>query len=381
MTNPASARRRAGRPFDVGAAPADSMPGMPPAYHRDRDVTLYDGDTVQVLRRMPADSVDCVVTSPPYWRLRDYATATWTGGHPDCRHTTPQPALDSLTRSRRCSGCAAVRLDGQYGLEATPTAYIDTLRRVCTELARVLAVQGTMWLNLGDSYSTNSDGYWCAQPGQPHQPRYRPVADVPFKNLIGMPWRVALALQSDGWILRNAVVWHKPNATPTPVRDRLACRYEWLFLLVRQPRYYFDLDPIRAAYTGDRPLSRRAHRGGTKPHTARGVWPPPTPNGPHAEPVRGRNPGDVWPIPTRPHRHTHPAAFPVEVPLRAIAAGCPPHGVVLDPFSGTGTTGLAARALGRAYVGIDLNPAYHDIALSRLATQSAPPDPHHRSAA
>lgn len=323
-------------PTSAMCAPVHHAGPGPAAHHREPDLILYVGDALRILRRLGEGTADCVVTSPPYWRLRDYATGTWKGGDPACAHRAEdEHLLASVSQPRRCRRCGATSVDGQYGLEATPSAHIAALRRVFAALHRVVTSTGTVWLNLGDSYSTNSDGYWCTQPGQDRQPRFRPTADVPFKNLVGMPWRVALALQADGWILRNAIIWHKPNATPTPVRDRLACRHELLFLLARQARYHFDLDPIR----------QPPHRG-TNP---------------------GKNPGDVWSIPTRPQRHGHPAAFPIELPLRCIAAGCPPGGVVLDPFSGTGTTGLAARRLHRRYIGIDLNPAFHDIALTRLA--------------
>ncbi|WP_409463274.1 DNA-methyltransferase [Amycolatopsis sp. GA6-003] len=177
-----------------------------------------------------------------------------------------------------------------------------------------------------------------------------------------MPWRLAFALQDDGWILRSAIVWHKPHATPTPVSDRLATRHEMLFLFLTQPDYYFDLEAIRQPYTGDRALSRRAHySGGTKPNAARGTW-----TRAPADGQRGRNPGNVWTIPPDRTRGGHPAPSPVEIPRRCIAAGCPPGGHVLDPFSGSGTTGIAARELGRRFTGIDTNPAYHDLARRRL---------------
>lgn len=329
-------------------------------------VNLVTADAEAGIQNLPEDSVDCLVTSPPYWRLRDYAPDTWTGGRPGCRHR-PAGLGDRGAGRWRCRDCRARREHPQIGLEPTADDYIETLRAIFAAARRVLTPRATVWLNLGDSYSTNSDGYWCTTPGQAGQPHYRPRADVPYKSLLGMPWRLAFALQDDGWILRSAIVWHKPHATPTPISDRLATRHEMLFLFVTQPDYYFDLDAIRQPYTGDRALSRRAHYGGTKPNTARGTWPR-TP----ADGQRGRNPGNVWTIPPDRTRAGHPAPSPVEIPRRCIAAGCPPGGHVLDPFSGSGTTGVAARELGRRFTGIDTNAAYHDLALRRIT--AAGPD-------
>lgn len=300
------------------------------------DITLHTGDAATVIATLTEESVDCIVTSPPYWRLRDYGNGA---------------------RSAR-----------QVGLEPNPADYVDSLRGVFAAARRVLTPTGTLWVNLGDSYSTNSDGYHCTRSGQPGQPRYRPRSDLPHKNLLGMPWRVALALQSDGWILRSAVAWHKPNAAPTPVRDRMACRHEMLFMLVREPDYYFDLDAIRERYRGDRALSRRVHRSGNKPHTATGIWPRSA-----ADAARGRNPGNVWTVSTAAGRRGHPAPWPVEIPRRCIAAGCPPRGHVLDPFSGSGTTGLAARELGHRYTGVDINPGYTALAARRLSRPPSDP--------
>lgn len=287
-------------------------------FYRAEGLTLYTGDALTILRQLRASSVDCVVTSPPLWRPRNDITTDWSGGRTECSHLANTPT--------------------------TPAGYVTALRRVFAQVHQVLAPSGTVWINLGDRYALDS-------------------------NLLGMPWRIALALQADGWILRNAIVWHQPNAASTPLRDRLTCRYQLLFLLVRQPRYFFDLNPIRQHYTGDRPLSRRAHRRGTKPHTATGTWPPP---GATETDIRSRNPGDVWTIPTHPGTTGHPTPTPLELPTRCIAAGCPPGGTVLDPFSGTATTGLAARRLGRTYIGIDTNPDHHTTALHHLGI--TPPD-------
>ncbi len=267
---PDAAADRAAPPSPVGmdAALSYSEPG----------VRLYLGDAAAVLPTLPADSVDCVVTSPHCWRLRTYADTD-----PDLGHIGDRPS--------------AVGTDPS-GLEPTPISYIDRLRGVFAEIARVLVPTGSVWLNLADSYSTNSVGRWGTRPGPPHQSDHPPCADMPCENLLGMPWRVAFALQADGWIVRSCVVWHTPDAIPVPVTDRFATRYELLFLLVRQPKYYFDVDPIRQPYTGDRAISRRAHRGGTRPHAAsspRTPWP-----ADQAAAPRGRNPGDVWTIPARP---------------------------------------------------------------------------------
>ncbi|MCO1575915.1 site-specific DNA-methyltransferase [Crossiella sp. SN42] len=372
---------------------------LPPPHYRDNRVTLYTGDATETLARLPERSVHCVVTSPPYWGLRDYGTAAWTAGISPCPHTTPQPdeattAHPPRPANRTCSRCGSCREDRQYGQEPTPQAYINTLRAVFAQLHRVLVDTGTVWLNLGDRFSANSDGYHLTRPGHPRQPRFRTVADRPHKNLLGMPWRVAFALQDDGWILRNAIVWHKPNAMPESVRDRLSCRHEMLFLLAKQPRYYFNLDPIRQPLARPEALNegsviggrRKGCHGGvdaTARRRGRSVYGKytdftPFPQRPHGSALRptgrrhnashprGRNPGDVWSISTRPLPEAHFAAFPIDIPLRCIAASCPPGGTVLDPFSGAGTTGLAARRLDRIYLGIDLNPAYHDIALGRM---------------
>ncbi|MFJ6729437.1 DNA-methyltransferase [Streptomyces sp. NPDC091281] len=271
-------------------------------YYADDQVTLLLGDATQQLAELPDQSVSCIVTSPPYYGLRDYG----------------QP--------------------GQYGQEATPTAYAEQLRRTFHEARRVLTNDGTLWLNLGDSYG-------------------------PDKQLLGTPWRVAFALQTDGWTLRNQIIWNKPNAMPESCRDRLSGRHEHLFLLTKGTDYYFNLDGIREQYTGDRAPSRRAHTTANKANTATGTW------SVDKVDAKGRNPGDVWTIATRPNPQAHFATFPIDLPIRCITAGCRPGGTVLDPFSGSGTTGAAALRLGRRYTGIDLNPDYHALAMRQHFNQ------------
>jgi DNA modification methylase len=329
------------------------------------DWTLHVGDARDVLASMPDGYADCIVTSPPYWAKRDYGVA------------------------------------GQYGLEADSDAYIATLRSMFREAQRVLAADGTCWLNLGDSYSAGSASasglHAYLGPGLAG----RNSPGMTTKNLLGLPWRVALALQGDGWIIRNAIVWNKPNAMPESVRDRLNCRYELIFLLVRSRRYWFDLEPIRVPHAGAPARCAAATRPGAGPrrpesppcgrHPGDGIRRPgrkPGSGGNHLKyssrtreviaarrygdgrasrrHPNGRNPGDVWSIPTRPYRGPHFATYPIDLPVRCIQAGCRPGGLVLDPFCGTGTTGLAALALGRRFTGIDLNPAFAELAADRL---------------
>ncbi len=213
-------------------------------YRQAGPVELFVGDAREVLAEMPDGSVDCIVTSPPFWGLRDYGTGAWHGGDPACPH--PVTARRRINGAR-CGGCGAVWVDPQYGLEPTVAEYVARLVAVFEQARRVLTPTGTCWLNLGDGYSS-------AAGGAPHSGRRqrdgtratRPRAQdfLPPKNLIGVPWRVAFALQSSGWILRNAVVWSKINPMPESVADRLSTTYELLFLLTRSRRYHFDLDPI-----------------------------------------------------------------------------------------------------------------------------------------
>ena len=319
-------------------------------YFSDDTLTLLLGDAVEQLRALPEGSVGCVVTSPPYFGLRDYE------GNPD-----------------------------QVGLEETPAEYVAALVEVFAEVRRVLADDGTLWLNLGDSYAVRPQKHNTTHSGgfQHVHARARtasmPLPDRKPKNLLGIPWRVAFALQDASWYLRNAIVWHKPNAMPEPVADRLANRHEVLFLLAKSPRYWFNLDAIREPLAHPDALGRGIVFGGTnggqgkaggsarRGGAHRSVY-----GEGHDGDSRGRNPGDVWSIPTRPLTEAHFATFPVELPRRCITAGCKPGATVLDPFSGAGTTALAAQQLGHPAIGIDINASYHDIALRRMSDAPLP---------
>jgi len=301
---------------------------MPRRFFHDRRVTLYHGDALDVCRGLGDGLVGSIVTSPPYFGLRDYG------------------------------------IDGQYGLESSPAEYVEHLRALFSELRRVLADDGTLWLNIGDSYSAGGHGgnrggnlespHLDKTPGKPVRvPGFAP------KNLLGIPWRVAFALQDDGWILRNAIVWHKWNAMPQSVTDRMSNRYEHVFLFSKQQRYWFDLDPVREplnfperaghVFGGNNvDVGNNRNRGATyQPNVS-----------------RGRNPGDVWEIATTPFAAAHFATYPIELAHRAIISGCRPGATVLDPFSGSGTTGVAALRTGRRYTGIDVNADYLRLSLT-----------------
>lgn len=333
------------------------------AYVADPDFTLYVGDALTVLRSLPDGAANCCVTSPPYWGLRDYGAA------------------------------------GQLGLEPTPEAYVAALVAVLAEARRVLRSDGTLWLNLGDSYSHGGNGSrdpekWPKQSRNDHRIEHRNTAGGKPKDLCGIPWRVALALREDGWFLRSDIIWHKPNAMPESVTDRPTKAHEYLFLLSREPRYFYDADAIREPYKYDgRKVTHVEGREGSIQHRSGERWPglKPRRSGnaerkanpaavlgrgdtshgvPWEEGDAGRNARTVWEIATQPFPGAHFATFPEELARRCIAAGCPAGGIVLDPFMGSGTVALVARRLGRKSIGIEINPEYAQMAAQRLAPQS-----------
>lgn len=294
---------------------------MSAPYYQDEQTTLWHGDASAMLARLDAGSVDCIVTSPPYFGLRDYG------------------------------------VDGQIGAETSPTAFVDALVDVFAQARRVLADDGTLWVNLGDSYSSGSrKTYADMGKASGRIGGGRPPSTIPGKNLLGIPWRVAFALQDDGWILRNSIIWAKPNAMPESVTDRLSTRHENVFMFSKSRRYWFDLAPIREPHTSS------PDRAGVNALRGQEAIRPSGPNsGAYSE--GGRNPGDVWTVATRPFAEAHFATMPPALAERCVQAGCKPGGTVLDPFSGSGTTGYAAARHGRRYVGIDLNADYLDLSL------------------
>lgn len=291
---------------------------------------LLQGDCRETLKTLPEASVHCCVTSPPYFGLRDY-------------------------------GC----LD-QIGLEQTPDAYVAELVQVFREVRRVLREDGTLWLNLGDSYN----GYMANQRGtgletsrQCARKYIEPgaglrTACVKNKDLIGIPWRVAFALQADGWYLRQDIIWHKPNPMPESVRDRCTKAHEYVFLLSKSERYYFDSEAMKEPADPKNPRDSRGIRRtapGSTDHTG-------FKDGRHYE---TRNRRSVWTVATKPYKGAHFATYPPALITPCILAGCPAGGTVLDPFGGSGTTAMVALENGRRAILCELNPEYAMLADTR----------------
>lgn len=314
--------------------------------------TILIGDCREQLRTLPDESVHCVVTSPPYWGLRDY------GFH------------------------------GQIGLEETPSAFVEALVEVMREVRRVLRRDGTLWLNLGDTYlggRTGGVGRSSITSGRNHEATrkahqamvgktHRRAPGLKPKDLVGMPWRVALALQDDGWWLRSDIIWHKPCPVPESVRDRPSRAHEYLFLLSKSRRYYYDADAIReplAEKTATTWGGQRRSKGTdglerVAAHNLSRDMPSRKPRLAANGKPAGANKRTVWTIAQEPYPDAHFATFPRGLVEPCVLAGCPPMGVVLDPFAGTGTTLEVALKLGRHAVGIEGSAAYAELIDRRL---------------
>lgn len=365
------------------------------------------GDCRQTLRTLEPDSVQTCVTSPPYWGLRDYGTATWEGGAEDCdhrkvSHETAQRAIATSTLGgskantgnqltgfgSTCRHCGARRIDSQLGLEETPDAYVANMVAVFREVRRVLKPDGTLWLNLGDSYA----GSWGNQGRTEERGTQRPinapmmqeVSDGRYpergsktgslertpglkpKDLCGIPWKVAFALQADGWWLRSDIIWSKPSPMPESVTDRPTKAHEYVFLLSKSATYFYDAKAIAE------PALTAGDIGGFTSHQAIGANVKPTGN---QIPERGRayvrkdirNARSVWSIVSEPYDGAHFAVMPSALAARCILAGSRMGDTVLDPFLGSGTVGMVAEELGRKWVGCELNPEFAKLIAKRTA--------------
>ena len=358
------------------------------AYYNQSGVTLYNGDALACLRDLPADSVNCCITSPPYWGLRDYGVA------------------------------------GQLGLEVTPELYVWHMVQVFREVRRVLRSDGTLWLNLGDSYNSQP---WQRKPedkvgtkqstnsgsndtGSRNCPNLKP------KDLIGIPWRVAFALQEDGWWLRSDIIWAKPAPMPESVTDRPTRSHEYIFLLAKSEKYYCDMEAVKepaangelfngdydkpgvlfgtatrngridpaaepkswngSSFTGERDVLLHPNVGRkSRPSKAKGSFNGKTEamaeTGQNAfrAVTEMRNLRDVWMVGPQPFPEAHFATFPPRLIEPCVIAGCPVGGLVLDPFTGAGTTALVAKEHGRRFVGTELKREYCEIAARRLSQE------------
>ena len=372
------------------------------------------GDCRETMRRWKEQGVKAqtCVTSPPYYGLRDYGTAKWDGGDAMCDHAVRvDPKIESSTLSggkatighqregfkKVCLRCGALRIDDQLGLEETPEQYIKAMVEVFRCVWDVLADDGTLWLNIGDSYAGSGKGQWKDGEHDPKKAKtngMKMAIQKPLdigckpKDLIGIPWMLAFALRAAGWYLRQDIIWHKPNPMPESVQDRCTKAHEYIFLLSKSQKYYFDNEAIAEPVTqstvkrlsqpnlenqagsdrvpgktngnmkavGSQRLAQGAIdrtggllSGGTENSTL-GV-----------SAVGTRNRRSVWTVTTKPYSGAHFATFPPDLIEPCILAGAPVNGVVLDPFMGSGTTAAVAVLNGRNYLGCELNPAYKEL--------------------
>jgi DNA modification methylase len=289
--------------------------------------SIIQGDCLVKLKEIPDNTFHTCVTSPPYWGLRDYG------------------------------------VEQQLGLEETPEEYIQKLVMVFREVRRVLRDDGTLWLNLGDSYATgkpkdtsNPDLMWSNRKSRKAPP------ELKQKDLVGIPWMVALALRNDGWYLRMDNIWHKPNCMPESVKDRPTRSHEYIFLLSKSPNYYYDYEAIKERAVDGDPNAPRGSKGvlGQKNKGVRAYL------SKNLIPIAKRNKRSVWSVTTKPFKEAHFATFPPDLVEPCVLAGSPQDGIVLDPFFGSGTTGLVALRNNRNFVGIELNEEYIQIANRRL---------------
>lgn len=315
---------------------------------------IIQGDAKEVLKTLPDSSIDCCVTSPPYWGLRNYG------------------------------------VEGQLGLEPTPELFVENIVAVFSEVKRVLKPTGILWLNIGDSYAGSGRGVGdtkkTSELQRNHSESYvgdiKPIFKTETykpKDLVGIPWMVAFALRANGWYLRQDIIWHKPNPMPESVKDRCTKAHEYIFLLSKSARYYYNNEDIKTESL-EMNWQSRLERDSIKSHPDRlknGIRTKSTFGNRNGELNRlhsGNNYTDfgksnkrsVWTVTTKPFSDAHFATFPEELIVDCIKAGCPQGGIVLDPFSGAATTAVVSKKLNRNYLGIELNPEYIAISNKRI---------------
>ena len=296
---------------------------------------ILQGDSLEVLKTLPSESINCCVTSPPYWALRDYG------------------------------------VEGQLGLEPNFNDYINKLCDIFDEVKRVLRKDGTLWVNIGDTYSstrwTNSSGTSFMSKNNSNNiygEKFIKNTNLQDKSLCNIPARFSIEMQNRGWILRNVIIWYKPNCMPSSVKDRFTVDFEYVYFFVKSKKYWFErqLEPVTETSLNRANYGWNCDRPSTQSN-----------NGIHTNKMgkrfvneEGRNKRCVWRVTTKPYKEAHFATYPKELIEPMIKAGCPINGLVLDPFFGSGTTGLVALEQNKKFIGIELNPKYIDIANKRL---------------
>lgn len=301
---------------------------------------IHCGDCLELMKDIQNSSIHCCITSPPYWGLRDY-------------------------------GCA-----GQVGLEETPDEFIQKMVDIFREVRRILRPDGTLWLNLGDTYSTGGLGHGSGKQTTNHgscngnhieKARKAPIW-YKRKELLGIPWRVAFALQADGWYLRQDIIWNKPNPMPESVTDRCTKAHEYIFLMSKSERYFYDNNSIREPFCDARNGASGARHGSPEEYAKKATrGGGDTGLSMFKGGSTGRNKRSVWTVATKPFKKAHFATFPTKLIEPCILAGCPKGGTVLDPFSGAGTTAFVAAENNRKFIGLELNQDYVAIANRRIA--------------
>lgn len=341
-------------------------------------VNFYIGDAVNVLKGIKSNSVNCVITSPPYYSLRDYGTGKWEGGDPDCNHikkyarndvgrsnvngfhgsTTIKPQNNIQYYKEKCVKCGAVRIDKQIGNEDSPLSYINNLVDVFRQVYRVLTEDGVVFLNINDVYASKN------------------FESIQRKSLMLIPFRLIIALQDCGWIVRQTLIWRATNKTPESVKDRFTNSHEYIFMLTKNAQYFFDCDQALepANYDGRKKIVKdklpdhkyasskfRQRRAGDLSHkitTNRWQWI-------DGQPVRKIR--SVWDIPIQSNNEAHYAVMPIRIAELCAKVGCPPNGVILDPFGGIATTAIAALNQNKNAIIIELNEYYVKLAREKVA--------------
>ena len=349
--------------------------------------TILFGDCKKTLSEFVPQSARTCVTSPPYYGLRDYGTATWIGGDPNCNHRRDSKVKpencntghknhdemygvgDAIYKTV-CPKCGAVRQDSQIGLEETPEEYIESLVSVFRSVRDVLTDDGTLWVNLGDSYYNYRPGKGQSYPKQSVSKTKQDLPDecnkrgnkldgLKEKDLIGIPWMFAFAMRSDGWYLRQDIIWHKPNPMPESVRDRCTKSHEYIFLFSKNKKYYYNNEAIKEPAkdwgTRDRTNGKYHNEGtGLQPHSGL------------TKSYPTKNKRSVWSVTVKPYKEAHFATYPPDLIEPCIKAGSEEGDTILDPFMGAGTTAAVAKSLNRHYIGCELNEGYGNLIQKRI---------------